>query len=188
MGPSLFLVFINDIIDDVSSPLRLFADDSVIYRTINSATDHQLLQEDVYKLFDWSNRWQMSFNVQKCYVISITRKTTKKSNFTYKMSGQTLPTVPSSKYLGITISDKLKWSEHVKDITAGARKILGLLERNLSQCPQKVKELAYFSLVRPKLEYSSPVWNPCIGKDVNELGKAPRRARAARFVYANYTQ
>ena len=186
LGPSLFLVFINDIIDDVSSPIRLFADDSIIYRNINSAADHQILQSDVFKLFDWSTRWQMSFNVQKCYVISITRKTTKKSNFIYKMSGQTLPVVPSSKYLGITVSEKLKWSEHIKDITSGARKVLGLLERNLSQCPQKVKQSAYFALVRPKLEYSSPAWNPYIDKDVNNLEKVQRRA--ARFVSCDYSQ
>ena len=186
LGPSLFLVFINDIVDDTSSSIRLFADDSVIYKNIETYNDHLVLQEDINKLFSWSERWQMSFNVQKCYVLSITRKTVWKSCYTYTMSDQDLPVVSSSKYLGVTISDKLKWSDHIKDVTAGSRKVLGLLERNLSQCPEKVKESAFFALVRPKLEYSTPAWNPYLDKDVNELEKIQRRA--ARFVSGNYSQ
>jgi len=71
-------------------------------------------------------------------------------------------------------------------VTSSSRKTLGLLERNLSKCPQKVKESAYFSLVRPKLEYSTPAWNPHLDKDVQSLEMIQRRA--ARFVCSNYSR
>ena len=66
LGPALFLIYINDIADNISSNIRLFADDCVLYRTINNTSDNELLQEDLSKLEQWSNIWQMDFNVKKC--------------------------------------------------------------------------------------------------------------------------
>jgi len=64
LGPSLFLVYINDFVENLSSEIRLFADDSILYRDIVTEDDHRILQEDLHRLFYWSNIWQMSFNVQ----------------------------------------------------------------------------------------------------------------------------
>ena len=63
LGPTLFLIYINDIADNITSNIRLFADDCVLYRTINSTSDNITLQEDLNKLVHWSNIWQMDFNV-----------------------------------------------------------------------------------------------------------------------------
>ena len=63
LGPTLFLLFINDIVDTPNSQLRLFADETVLYRAIKSPTDHQVLQEDLLNLTDWASRWQMKFNI-----------------------------------------------------------------------------------------------------------------------------
>ena len=65
LGPTLFLIYINDIADIITSNIRLFADDCVLYRTINSTSDNITLQEDLNKLVHWSNIWQMDFNVKK---------------------------------------------------------------------------------------------------------------------------
>ena len=186
LGPALFLIFINDIIDNISSEVRLFADDTVIYRSINSDADHKILQNDLNTLFNWSATWQMSFNVQKCFVLSVTRRTKHKSYFEYSMGGQALPIISSSKYLGVVLSDSMKWSEHVNNITTSSRQTLGMLQRNLSNCSQNVRKTAYETLVRPKLEYSSPAWNPYLDKDVTKLESVQRRA--ARFVFKNYSQ
>jgi hypothetical protein len=58
-----------------SFEIKLFADDSLIYRTINNQTDSDLLQRDLTILEDWGNKWQMSFNAKKCIVIRIAPKT-----------------------------------------------------------------------------------------------------------------
>ena len=55
----LFLIYINDIAENINSNIRLFADDCVVYQQIDSPQDHVILQEDLNNLFDWSNTWQM---------------------------------------------------------------------------------------------------------------------------------
>ena len=76
LGPLLFLAYINDMPETAtSSEIKLFADDSLIYRTINNQTDSDLLQRDLTILEDWGNKWQMSFNAKKCIVIRIAPKT-----------------------------------------------------------------------------------------------------------------
>ena len=65
MGPVLFLNFINDITDCISSNMRLFAEDSVIYRKITSSEDQKALHEYLFRVFEWAERWGMSFNVKK---------------------------------------------------------------------------------------------------------------------------
>ena len=60
-------------------------------------------------------------------------------------------------YLGVTISKDLKWNTHVSNVYTKTNRCLDFLRRNLSSCPQDVKEMAYKGLVRPILEYASPV-------------------------------
>ena len=74
IGLTLFLIFINDIQDNIKSSLRLFADDCVVYREIATDDDYHLLQQVLLQLSSWSATWQMKFNVKKCAVLSITRK------------------------------------------------------------------------------------------------------------------
>ena len=54
---------------DVDSTLRLFADDAILYRSINTVNDSDILQNDIDKLVSWSKTWQMQFNVTKCHTI-----------------------------------------------------------------------------------------------------------------------
>ena len=78
LGPTLFLIYINDIADNITSNIRLFADDCVLYRTINSTADNLALQQDLDKLELWSNTWQMDFNVKKCAIMQFTTPSTPK--------------------------------------------------------------------------------------------------------------
>ena len=69
------ILYINDINGNIKSSIRLFADDSIIYRKISSKTDHEILQTDLSQLQTWSDKWQMEFNVSKCVHLPITNKT-----------------------------------------------------------------------------------------------------------------
>ena len=73
LGPILFLIFINDLPDNIKSSVRLFADDSVLYRKIHSLQDCPILQEDKDSLGHWEANWQMKFNVAKCHSMRVTR-------------------------------------------------------------------------------------------------------------------
>ena len=72
LGPILFLVYINDLPDELSSQVRLFADDTAVYLTIGGADDGKVLQNDLDRLSVWEDRWDMEFNPSKCQVVQVT--------------------------------------------------------------------------------------------------------------------
>ena len=187
LGPLLFLLFINDMPDAVkNSKVRLFADDSLLYRSIKTKGDQALLQRDLDALAEWEKSWQMSFNPSKCNTIHIFHGKGKSPNpFNYKLHSQIIESVPSSKYLGVTISEKLTWSEHISNVTARAKQKVGFLRRNFKDCTQKTKAATFTTFVRPSLEYAACVWDPHLEKDKTPLEKVQRQA--ARYVFNSYT-
>ena len=72
-GSVLFLIFINDLPENIRSSVRLFANDCVLYRNIESPMDCQILQDDMNSLAQWETDWQMKFNVAKCHSMRVTR-------------------------------------------------------------------------------------------------------------------
>ena len=94
LGPILFMLYSNDINENIQSSIRLFADDSIIYRKINYNIDHQILQTDLIQLEKWSDKWQMQFNISKCVHLPITNKT-KPSSHQYSLFGKPLSKVTS---------------------------------------------------------------------------------------------
>ena len=71
-------------------------------------------------------------------------------------------------------------------MAAKANKSPGIIQRNIWNCPKNVKEIAYLSLVRPKLEYASAAWDPFLKKDTSALERVQRKA--ARFCSQNYNR
>ena len=183
LGPTLFLVYINDIFENVSSQMRLFADDSILYRQIDSPDDHKILQRDLETVLEWSKTWQMRFNIDKCHRMSITRRR-KPINFDYRMEGKPIIKSPTEKYLGVVLSEDLRWNAQCKEVRSKASRILGILKRNLGPCSKEVKTRAYHAMVRPRLEYATAAWNPHTDKNVDSLEMVQRQA--ARFVCSDY--
>ena len=110
LGPILFLIFINDLPDNIRSSVSLFTDDCVLYRNICSIQDCFILQEDLTSLGKWEADWQMKFNVAKCHSMRVTRhQHHKQILFDYSLHNQTLENVQSAKYLGITVSYNMDW-------------------------------------------------------------------------------
>ena len=106
LGPLLFLAYINDMPEGIQSSVKLFLDDSLLYRKISSNRDCEELQQDLDRLQEWGKKWQIAFNAEKCEVLSISnKKHTIQHN--YFIHGQKLATKPDSKYLGVTISSNL---------------------------------------------------------------------------------
>jgi hypothetical protein len=88
------------------------------------------------------------------------------------------------KYLGITISNNFSWNNHINNIEASANQAQGMLRRNIKKAPQHTKAMAVNTLIRPKVEYSSAVWDPYTKENIDKIERVQRRA--ARYVYNNY--
>ena len=136
LGPLLFLLYINDMPMKVSSTVRLFADDSLLYRRIRSSQDSISLQKDLDRLQQWEKEWQMSFNPAKCVVVRITRKRNPISA-TYKIHNHDLEVMKQGKYLGVTLADNLSWNKHVDETTKKSKQHPCFLAEEYLKMPKR---------------------------------------------------
>ena len=152
MRPLLFLVFIIDLPDKITSNARLFADDCIVYREINRPKDCAVLQEDLSTLAEWESKWGAVFHPQKCSALSITRCRSS-ITFSYQLKGLFLELQDSTKYLGVDMQSSLSWKTHIDRLSKKSISMLGFLHRNLRSCYEETKANAYFSMARSNLEY-----------------------------------
>ena len=99
LEPILFLAYINDLLEQVRSRVRLFADDTAMYLALDNQADIEILQKYLENLENWEKLWDMSFNPFKCQVVHVTRLKTPLQT-KYHLHGCVHESVPSAKYLG----------------------------------------------------------------------------------------
>lgn len=160
LGPTLFLIMINDIGNYItSSKALLFADDLKLFNNILSGVDCQHLQNDINNVVRWSIENKMSFNTSKCYVMTFSR-TSNVFEFNYKINGNLISRVNKIKDLGVYFDSSLSFNYHIDHCISSATKIMGLIFR-LGVTFQNVDTLKtlFRSLVRSRLECSAVIWN-----------------------------
>ena len=184
LAPLLFLVYITDLPKNIVSSVKLYADDVLIYRTINSEQDHMILQQDLNMLQKWADTWLMTFNPTKCEFIRVSHKKHPRI-CDYYIQEHPIKVVTHAKYLGVTIDEHLSFNEHVNRIAHKANTVKAFLQRNITSCPLQVKENCYRIMVRPIMEYACTVWSPHTKKNIQILEAVQRRA--ARFVKNDYS-
>ena len=189
LGPLLFLIYINDLPEYVSegTSVRLFADDSAMYRKIQSQRDHEILQKDIKALEKWESIWSMKFHPDKCQLLKVTTRTKRKtSTFNYNIHNTTIQDTENANYLGVNINNKLSWNKHIDNTCRKGNRTINFIHRNFKDCNQKVKEKLYKTYVRPSMEYCSSVWDPYTQSNIDKLEQVQRRA--ARLVTNNFSR
>ena len=173
LGPILFLIYINDLDDSITSNVLKFADDTKLFRKVNTDGDKQHLQNDLDRLMKWSEKWQMLFNFGKCKCLHTGHGNL---NVNYKMGDTVLGTTVKEKDLGVTISADMKVSEQCGIAASKGNQILGLIRRNITYKGKKLIIPLYKAIVRPHLEYCIQAWRPYRKKDMDTLERIQRRA------------
>ena len=174
LGPALFLLYINYLPDTIDSQVRLFTDDTVLYRTIKSDTDHHRLQTDLDKLTEWAMAWDMQFHPDKCQVMNISKKR-HPSKFTYSLHNTDLKTTDTEN-TWVSSSVKIWSGQNTTQTCSRANRALGFIKRIVKIRSPCIKEKLYNSLVRPHVEYASAVWSPHEVKPIHQLEMVQRRA------------
>ena len=158
LGPLLFVIFINDLPENVRKEITMFADNTKLYARSDKDEGPQKLQEDLNAMQAWSDKWLLRFHPQKCSVMKLG---VKKSTSEYSMPANgpdektrvTLRENEVERDLGVFIDNKLTFKDHVAKTTAKANRILGLVRRSFDHLSQKKFTQLFKSLVRPILEY-----------------------------------
>ena len=144
-------MYINDLPNGLNSLALDFHDSLLYYGTICCDEDVADLQDDLYRLEAWQQKWKMEFSLSKGKIMCFTtKKDTPKREYT--VCGEFLEEVDSHPYLGVVLYKKMRWSPPIEVISPRANKVLGLIKRTLWNCPKSVRETAYTTLVRPKLQ------------------------------------
>ena len=162
LGPLLFIIYIDGLTNALSnSSMSLYADDLLLYRTIQSPTDYQALQAEIDSLSNWISSHKLQLNCDKCKCMLVTRKRDSTMPTKLLINSEPLERVYSYKYLGIQLTSDLSWSAHISTLCSKARQQLGMLYRKFYRYSDvdTLKQL-YVAFIRPHLEYATAVWDP----------------------------
>jgi len=162
LGPLLFLIFILDLsLALINIKHLFFADDLKIFHPIKNKTDVEYLQQHLQILETWCSDNLLDLNVDKCKVITFSKKKRDVLHFTYSINHKELCRVDFINDLGILLDIKLLFVKHFDFMLARASKLLGFCKRRASEFNNIwVTKSLYCSLVRSILEYGSLIWNP----------------------------
>eukprot|EP00732_Lithocolla_globosa_P000417 Lithocolla_globosa_v1_NODE_127_length_6020_cov_51.448114.p1 type:complete len:867 gc:universal NODE_127_length_6020_cov_51.448114:3658-1058(-) len=193
LSPTLFIVFIDDIVGTVENNLEMFADDTTLHKTVeNSFLRCQVaysLQSDLDKIEKWANTWLVSYNATKTEVLTISRKKDVLAfppsrwhppyaadlllHPTLTFFGERLREVTNIKLLGVTLTETLDWGKHIENVAKKGSKSMGILQRAKKYCDSESRAVLYKAFIRSKLEYCSPLWIG--GSGLDQLDRIQRR-------------
>jgi hypothetical protein len=177
LGPTLFVIFINDLPLAVSGHTKIFADDTKLYHQVNSVQGVTSMQEDLDSLINWSNIWQLKFNADKCKILHLGHKNTNHQYTMKSNNSQTdLKSTTVEKDLGVHVDDHLKFKKHTSTAVAKANQILGIIKRSFTCCDSDSVCRLYKTMVRPHLEYANAAWGPTSKGDSDSIESVQRRA------------
>ena len=173
LGPTLFVMFINDMPDAITSLSKMFADDAKVFRQIENRADIATLQKDLDHLTDWSLKWQMNFNIKKCKRLHIGQ--TNPHN-RYTIAGIDLDESDQERDLGIIVDNKLKFHIQTAHIVNKGFNILGIIKKSFENLDEHTVPILYKTLVRPILEYGNIIWGPHYIRDKHQIDRVQHRA------------
>ena len=157
----------------------LYADDMKIFTKVIDNNSKLLLQQDIDKVAEWSDRWMLKLNPSKCKSITIGNPKFKIPG-TYTLNTEhgthTLEDVTTEKDLGVLIDSELNFENHIYSKIKTANKMLAIIKRNFQNLDSDSFLMLYKALVRSHLEYAEVIWNPYKIKHITASEQVQKRA------------
>ena len=152
LGPILFLIYNNDIVAEIGSSIRLFADDTSLYIIVeNPITSAVCLNSDLSKISIWANNWLVDFNPP------------------IFMQEIQIAEVSSHKHLGLVLSNDCTWHQHIDYITKKAWNRINIMRKLKFKLDRSSLEIIFTTFIRPLLEYGDIVWDNCTQFEKQEI-------------------
>ena len=177
LGPLLFLLYINDIVKNIGSNIRLFADDTSLFIIVDNPTTAALcLHSDLENFSRWAAIWLVTFNPSKNESLLISRKINKSIHPPLYMQNVQIQEVSSHKHLGLYFSNDCSWHPHIDNIKQKAWFRIHIMRKLKFNLDRKSLETIYLTFIRPLLEYGDVIWDNCTQYEKNELDKIQNEA------------
>jgi len=182
LGPTLFIIYVNDLPDVIQSYVGIFADDTKIHHPITSLIDYDILQSDTNSALQWCDAWLSLLNSSKCHHNSIGSSLSIRQYYFYSSDNNgdniahPVTTVSNERDLSVTFDRNLKFTDHISQIVQKANYVLGIIKHTLTYRDANTIRLLYTTLVCPILDYCSTVWNSYLLKNIHKLESLQRRA------------
>ena len=160
--PLLFIILINDIITEIHSSIKSFADDTTtsLYVIVDNPRESTIkLNNNMATIHAWSTKWLVNFNPQKTETMTITRKIYKSFHPPLIMNNTIINQVTEHKHLGLEISNDGSWQKHIDLITKKAFTRVNILRKFKFILDRKTLEFFYLTFIRPILDYADVVWD-----------------------------
>ena len=181
LGPTLFLLYINDLPDDVICDTAIYADDTNLYSNWDQASNlwQQLelaseVEFDLQDTVDWGKKELVDFSAGKTQLVSFDRSNNNGS-IDVKMDGSVVEEKSSFKMLGLTFSSKLDWGSYIISVAKTASKKIGALIRSMKLLSHEVALYLYKSTIHPCMEYYCHVWGGAPSCYLELLDKLQKR-------------
>ena len=171
----LFVIYINDLPENIKSQLFLFADDCKFFRQILNLDDTEIMQTDLNTLLEWSNLWLLKFHPDKCVTLRISLQKQQEKH-TYYLGNDKLKNVEETKDLGVIVDSKLQFEKQISTKVNKANQIWGTIKRTFKHMSPYIFKKIFCAQVRSHLEYAIQFWAPHYRKDINTIESVQRRA------------
>ena len=163
LGPLLFPVYINDLTDDISSEMRLFADNSSLFTRVERVDQtHEKLVKDLHSITNWAYQWKMVFNpdiTKQAIEVIFSGKKKKPENPELLLNSIPVFREDNTKHLGVYLDGGLTFPKHIREAVIKATKGVSLLKYLSKYVSRKVLDLSYKLYVRPHLDYGDVIFH-----------------------------
>ena len=162
-GPLLFLIYINDLSENLASNPKLFADDTSLFSVVKNVNASNIdLNNDLKKIGEWAFQWKISFNpdpTKQAQELIFSHKVQTTNHPLLFFIENVIPKTTLQKHLGMFLDSKLNFSEHLKTILQKTNKTIGLLRKLQTLLPRAPLITIYKSFIRPHLDYGDMIYD-----------------------------
>jgi len=160
LGPIFFLVYINDIVDDLQNDIKLFADDTSIYSVVKDKDEAAAnLNQDLERVNLWAWQWKMQFNSDKTKEVIFSVERSKIEHPTLNLGLDHVTRKDEHKHLGLILDSKLDFISHIRQAILKARRGIGMIKYLSKYVSRDVIDQIYKLYVRPHLDYGDIIYH-----------------------------
>ena len=172
LDPLLFLIYINDLSDDLNCNPKLFADDTSLFSTVYNINDTtNTLNNDLNKITEWAHQWKMSFNPdisKKAHEVVFSRKRSLASHPSLTFNNIPVAQTSSQKHLGMHLDKKLNFEEHLSKVETKVNKSVGIIRKLQNVLPRSPLLTVYKSFIRPLLDFGNIIYDKAFNESFHQ--------------------